>query len=103
MLSPDLARSALDSTPDAMVIVDASGQILFANHQVEPLFGYRREDLVGQNVDILLPERFHARHASHRERFAVDGRPRPMGQGFDLFARRRDGTEFPVEISLSPI
>jgi PAS domain S-box-containing protein len=103
MLSPDLARSALDSTPDAMVIVDASGTILFANHQVEPLFGYQREDLVGQNVDVLLPERFRPRHASHRERFAVDGRPRPMGQGFDLFARRRDGTEFPVEISLSPI
>jgi PAS domain S-box-containing protein len=103
MLSSDLVRSALDSTPDAMVIADASGVILFANHQVEAVFGYAPDALVGRNVERLLPERFRERHIHHRQRFALDGRVRPMGAGLELFARRSDGTEFPVEISLSPI
>jgi PAS domain S-box-containing protein len=103
MLTPDLVRSALDSAPDAMIIVDASGAILFANHQVKALFDHSPEEIVGRNVDSLLPERFRARHAAHRQDFASDGRVRPMGAGLDLFARRRDGTEFPVEISLSPL
>jgi PAS domain S-box-containing protein len=103
MLTADLVRSALDSAPDAMIIVDASGTILFANHQVKALFDHAPAEIVGENVDGLLPERFRARHAAHRQDFASDGRVRPMGAGLELFARRRDGTEFPVEISLSPI
>ena len=103
MLSPELVRSALESAPDAMVIVDATGTILFANHQVTALFDYGLADLAGRKVEGLLPERFRGRHAGHRAQFARDGRVRPMGAGLELFARRRDGTEFPVEISLSPI
>jgi PAS domain S-box-containing protein len=103
MLTPDLVRSALSSAPDAMIIVDASGTILFANHQVKALFDYLPEEIVGQSVDGLLPERFRTRHQAHRQHFATEGRVRPMGAGLELFARRRDGTEFPVEISLSPI
>lgn len=103
MLSPDFVRSALESAPDAMVIVDGSGTILFANHQAAALFDHAPDELLGQKVECLLPERFRGRHTGHRERFAMDGRVRPMGAGLELFARRRDGTEFPVEISLSPI
>ena len=103
MLSSEFIRSALESAPDAMVFVDASGTILFANLQVTALFGYAPEHLVGQRVETLLPERFRARHSAHRDRFAADERVRPMGAGLELFARRRDGTEFPVEISLSPV
>jgi len=103
MLSPELVRSALESAPDAIVIVDGSGVILFTNHQVNALLGHAPDDLAGQHVECLLPERFRARHVGHHERFVIDGRVRPMGAGLELFARRRDGTELPVEISLSPI
>jgi len=103
MLSSELVRSALESAPDATVIADDTGTILFANHQVDAIFGYAPAALAGRKVEELLPERFRARHIGHRERFALDGRVRPMGAGLELFARRRDGTEFPVEISLSPI
>jgi PAS domain S-box-containing protein len=103
MLSPELVSSALQSAPDAIVIVDESGDIVFSNQQVSALFGYASEDLAGQRVECLLPERFRARHVAHHERFVIDGRVRPMGVGLELFGRRGDGTEFPVEISLSPI
>ena len=103
MLSPELVSSALQSAPDAIVIVDASGDIVFSNQQVSALFGYASEDLAGQRVECLMPERFRARHVAHHERFVIDGRVRPMGVGLELFGQRRDGTEFPVEISLSPI
>jgi PAS domain S-box-containing protein len=103
MLSSELVRSALESAPDAMVIADASGRIVFVNQQVTALFGYAPWELTGQKVECLLPERFRSRHVGHREDFNGDVRARPMGAGLDLFARRRDGTEFPVEISLSPI
>ena len=103
MFSSEFIRSALESAPDATVIVDGAGTILFSNQQVSTVFGYQPEQVVGLNVDLLLPERFRARHALHRERFAADEQVRPMGAGLELFARRRDGTEFPVEISLSPI
>ncbi|HEY7377471.1 MAG TPA: PAS domain S-box protein [Steroidobacteraceae bacterium] len=102
-LSSELVRQVLEAAPDAMVVVDASGTILFANRQVERVFGYPSAELVGQCVDNLLPERFRGRHPGHRRQFGADGRFRPMGAGLELFARRRDGTEFPVEISLSPI
>jgi PAS domain S-box-containing protein len=102
MLSSELVRRVLDSAPDAMIIIDGAGDIVYANQQVETLFGYRASDLVGQKVEVLLPERFRTRHIGHRTRYSHNQRVRPMGSGLDLFARRRDGSEFPVEISLSP-
>lgn len=103
MLSSALVRSVLDSLPDAMVIIDSAGDILFANHQVQTLFGFANADIVGASVEVLLPERFRNRHVGHRQSYTGNVRVRPMGAGLDLFAMRRDGTEFPVEISLSPI
>jgi PAS domain S-box-containing protein len=103
MLSSDLVRSVLDCVPDAMVIIDASGAIVFTNHQVAELFGYEASEIRGQKVEILLPERFRGRHVRHRDDYAKNVRSRPMGMGLDLFALRKDGTEFPVEISLSPM
>ena len=101
---PDLARSALDAAPDAMIIIDASGIIRFTNRQVSALFGYEHDEIVGQSIEMLMPERFRTRHVAHREHYvSTTVRVRPMGAGLDLFGRRRDGTEFPVEISLSPI
>ena len=103
MLTSELVRSVLDSAPDAMIVIDSDGTILFANGQVTALFGYANDEVVGTAVEILLPERFRARHTSHRDRYARNVRVRPMGMGLDLFGRRKDGSEFPVEISLSPI
>jgi PAS domain S-box-containing protein len=103
MLSSDLVRSALDSSPDAMIIIDSSGAIVFANHQVSALFGYETHEITGRPVEVLLPERFRTRHVTHRQNYASNVRVRPMGNGLDLFARRNDGSEFPVEISLSPL
>ena len=103
MLSSELARGVLDSAPDAMIVIDQSGRVLFVNQQVASLFGYSHEEVVGQPIELLIPQRFHARHVSHRHRYVEATRFRPMGKGLDLFARRKDGTEFPVEISLSPI
>jgi len=103
MLSSELVRSVLDSAPDAMIIIDGSGTILFANRQVTALFGYPAAEVVGAQVELLLPERFRARHHAHREGYTRNVRVRPMGMGLDLFGMRKDGTEFPVEISLSPI
>src|SRR5690242_17709387 len=100
---PELARGALDAAPDAMVIIDSSGLILFANKQVSALFGYEHDEIIGLSIEQLMPERFRTRHLAHRHNYVNSVRVRPMGAGLDLFARRRDGTEFPVEISLSPI
>jgi PAS domain S-box-containing protein len=102
-LPANLVGTVLDAAPDAMVVIDASGSILFANQQVTALLGYGREELVGLSVDALIPDRFRHRHAAHRHRYADSGRRRPMGSGLDLFARRKDGSEVPVEVSLSPI
>ena len=102
MLTSELVRRVLDSAPDAMIIIDGEGDIVFANRQVETLFGYGSAELVGRKVEVLLPERFRARHVGHRHGYSETLRVRPMGSGLDLFALRRDGTEFPVEISLSP-
>ena len=103
MLPPDLARGALEAAPDAIVMSDREGSILFVNRQVEALFGYSREEVLGQTIEYLIPERFHAEHVKHRANFACSLRTRPMGVGIALFARRKDGSEFPVEISLSPL
>ena len=100
---PSLASSALDAAPDAMVIIDAAGIIRFTNRQVSALFGYKHEEIIDQSVEILIPERFRARHVGHRDSYVKNVRVRPMGPGLELFGRRRDGSEFPVEISLSPV
>jgi len=96
-------RALLESAPDSIVIVDRNGRIAIVNHQVEQMFGYRRDELIGQPVEILIPERFHERHVGERTAYIAHPRTRPMGAGLQLFARRKDGTEFPVEISLSPL
>jgi PAS domain S-box-containing protein len=102
-IPPELARSALDAAPDAMIIIDASGVIRYANRQVAALFGYPHDDVIGKEVEQLMPERYRGRHLGHRDGYIHNVRVRPMGQGLELFGRRRDGSEFPVEISLSPI
>jgi two-component system, sensor histidine kinase len=103
MLPPDLLRSALESAPDAILISNPQGSIVFASRQVEVLFGYHREEILGQAIEYLLPERFRTDHSKHRAEFGRRPRLRPMGVGIALFARRKDGSEFPVEISLSPV
>jgi len=100
---PELARSALDAAPDAMIIIDSAGEIRFANRQLSVLFGFEHDDIVGRNVEQLLPERFRQVHVRHRNAYAQGMRLRPMGANLDLFALRQDGTEFPVEVSLSPV
>ena len=99
----ELARGALDAAPDAMIIIDASGIVLYANRQVSALFGYGHDEVIGKSVEWLMPERFRRRHVGHREDYVRNVRIRPMGAGLELFGRRQDGTEFPIEISLSPI
>ncbi len=96
-------RRLLESAPDATVIVDQHGEIALVNAQAQTLFGYASEELVGQRVEVLLPEPERGVHAEHRARFLAAPQARSMGIGMELHARRKDGTEFPVEISLSPL
>jgi PAS domain S-box-containing protein len=93
----------LEAAPDGIIIVDRSGRITLVNVQAEKLFGYLREELLGMPIELLVPERFQKRHAGHRKDYHAAPRTRPMGAGVELVGRRKDGTEFPVEISLSPI
>ncbi|MGH8263327.1 MAG: PAS domain S-box protein, partial [Steroidobacteraceae bacterium] len=103
MLPAHLLSTVLESAPDAMVVVDEAGNVLFVNSQVSALFGYTAAELARQPIESLIPARFHQAHLGHRRDYSASVRVRPMGIGRDLFARRKDGTEFPVEVSLSPI
>lgn len=101
--SDETFRALLESAPDAMVITGPDGNIQLVNRQTEFIFGYEREEMLGQPVEMLVPERVRERHGGHRATFFLNPKVRPMGADLDLFGRRKDGQEFPVEISLSPI
>jgi len=102
-IPPSLARRVLDAAPEAMVIIDAFGTIWFANRRVCNLFGYAHDDLIGESIDTLMAERLRAQHIGSRGNLINNVRVRPMEPGLELYGQRRDGTEFPLEISLSPI
>jgi PAS domain S-box-containing protein len=96
-------RSFLEAAPDAVVIADVDGRIIRVNAQAEKLFGYSRAELLGREVETLIPERFRGRHVEQRTTYSANPSVRPMGAGLELCGRRKDGQEFPVEISLSPL
>ena len=96
-------RGLLESAPDAIVVVDDQGVIALVNAQTERMFGYDRDELLGQRVEMLVPDGARRGHAAHRSDYASDPHPRGMGSGLELRGRRKDGTEFPVEASLSPL
>jgi PAS domain S-box-containing protein len=99
----DEFQTFLEATPDGVVLVDGEGRIVRVNGHAERLFGYPRAELVGSPVEQLLPERFRDRHRAHRAGYHARPRTRAMGEGQELFGRRKDGTEFPVDISLGPV
>ena len=98
-----LAEAILESASEGVVVVDRGGRIVSVNTKTEELFGYSRAELLGQRVELLIPERYRDRHLGQRSEYFEHPRARPMGRGLDLAGRRKDGSEFPVEISLSPI
>jgi PAS domain S-box-containing protein len=96
-------RVLIESAPDAMIIVDDAGEIAIVNGQTEKMFGYDREEMLGNKIEMLLPDRIREEHVGHRNNFAGKPSLRPMGIGMELVGQRKDGSEFPVEISLSPV
>jgi PAS domain S-box-containing protein len=101
--TPDMFRQLLESAPDTIVVVDNKGQILLTNSMTEKTFGYQQEGLIGQPIEILIPERFQHSHVAHRQNYFTKPNTRPMGSNLELTARRKDGSEFPTEISISPL
>jgi PAS domain S-box-containing protein len=96
-------RSLFEFSPDAILVIDEKGKITEANVQVDSFFGYSRAELIGKTVELLIPEKFRQEHPEHRKEYSAQPRVRAMGAGLELYARRRDGTEFPVDIMLGPI
>ncbi|HEY6562338.1 MAG TPA: PAS domain S-box protein [Polyangiaceae bacterium] len=96
-------RRAIEAAPTGMLMTDREGSIVLVNAQLEKQFGYEREELIGKPVELLVPERFRARHSGHRAAFSRDAKARPMGVGRDLFGLRKDGGEIPIEIGLNPL
>src|SRR5882762_740115 len=99
----EMFRLVVEAAPSAIVVADRQGKIILVNNQTEKLFGYSREELIGREVDILVPLRYRVKHPSNRAEFMRDPRARAMGAGRDLWGLRKDGREFPVEIGLNPI
>jgi len=101
--SEEHLRALFEFSPDAIVTSDSSGTITEVNSQIEKVFGYKREELVGQSVEMLIPERFRRSHPAHRREYNAHPEKRPMGAGLELYGRRKDGTEFPLDIMLGPV
>lgn len=95
-------RLTVEASPNCVILVDARGRVVLVNSRVKTMFGYGQQELIGQSIEVLVPERFRAKHPGYREEFTRKPEARPMGMGRDLYALRKDGTEFPVEIGLSP-
>ena len=102
-LADEMFRLAVEACPNGMLMIDILGKISMVNSEIERLFGYGREELIGQSVDVLLPERSRVKHATYRQTFALQPDPHQMGSGRELSGRRKDGTEFPIEVGLNPI